>query len=268
VPADAKAWLAGVFDRAAPSYDEVAGSYHEHFGRRLVDRAGVSAGERVLDVACGRGAALVPAAQRVGPAGAAVGVDLSPAMVRLARDALGRAGLESRVEVMDGEALAFPDGGFDRALCAFGVFFLPEPERAAAELHRVLRPGGVVALSTWGREDARWAWEDDLLAGVEVERRAIVRPFDDPGSLTELLDGAGFEAIEVAEETVDVRLADADEWWAWKWSYSLRGVLEQLPADQLDAMRRDAAAHLDAMREPEGLPLRLTALVVTASRPA
>ncbi len=61
---DTKAWLAGVFDRAAPTYDKVAGAYHDHFGERLVELAGVRPGDAVLDVACGRGAVLVPAAAR------------------------------------------------------------------------------------------------------------------------------------------------------------------------------------------------------------
>lgn len=76
--------MSGVFDRAASSYDEVAGAYHDHFGARLVDVVGVGPGDVVLDVGCGRGAILMPAAARVGPGGGVVGVDLSPEMVGLA----------------------------------------------------------------------------------------------------------------------------------------------------------------------------------------
>jgi hypothetical protein len=148
------------------------------------------------------------------------------------------------------------------------VFFLPDPEVAAAEWRRVLTGGGTVAVSSWGREDPRWAWEDDLLDGVEVERRAMVRPFDDEPSLVELLTGAGFADVAVTEEVYEVHLADADEWWAWKWSFSFRGILEQLPEARLDAMRAEAADHLDALRTPEGLPLELVALVATGRRPA
>ena len=56
-----KEWLAGVFDRAAPSYDRIGDAYHDHFGARLAEAAGIHPGARVLDVACGRGAVLVPA---------------------------------------------------------------------------------------------------------------------------------------------------------------------------------------------------------------
>jgi ubiquinone/menaquinone biosynthesis C-methylase UbiE len=63
-----KAWLAGVFDRAAPTYDRVGDAYHEHFARRLVDRLDVAAGSRLLDVACGRGAVLLAAGGIAGSA--------------------------------------------------------------------------------------------------------------------------------------------------------------------------------------------------------
>ncbi len=167
-PSDAKAWLAGVFDRAAPSYDEPAGGYHAYFGVRMVELAGVGHGDVVLDVACGRGAALIPASARVGPTGSVTGIDLSPEMVRLAQHAIASAGLTADISVMDAEELALPMSTYTVVLCAFGVFFLPRPQHALAEFRRVLAPGGVIAVSTWGEEDERWAWEDDLFAGVEA----------------------------------------------------------------------------------------------------
>ena len=255
---DVKTWLAGVFDRAAPTYDVVAGSYHDYFGARLVGLADVRAGDSVLDVACGRGAVLVPAATRVGPSGRVLGVDLSPVMVRLARDRIDQAGVQAEVAVMDAEQLDVPAGAFSVVLCGFGIFFLPEPERAMAGFHRALTHGGTVAVSTWGADDDRWVWEDDLLGDVIVERRAVRRPFDRRADLEELLD-RNFDDVVVITESHDVQLADADEWWAWKWSYSLRGVLEQLAAERLDRLRRDAAERIEAMRVDGGIPLRLEA---------
>ena len=264
---DAKAWLAGVFDRAAPTYDRVGEAYHDFFGERLVDLVDLGPGDRVLDVACGRGAALVPAARRVRDGGRVHGVDLSPSMVTLAGQALAEAGLEGDVEVMDAEHLAVADAAYDATLCAFGIFFFPEPERAAAELSRVLRPGGVVALSTWGAEDERWSWEDELLAMLKPGRRAIVRPFDDPDDVEALLVGAGFEAVSCQVEEREVRFADADAWWAWKWSYSLRGVLEQQDEVTLDAVRRGAVERMKSIVESDGIPCRLSANLVRARKP-
>jgi ubiquinone/menaquinone biosynthesis C-methylase UbiE len=254
-----------VFDRAAETYDVVAGAYHEHFGARLVEQAGIQPGDAVLDVACGRGAVLVPALAATAPGGRVVGIDLSPEMVRLARQRIGD---EAELRVMDAEHLELPDGSFDAVLSGFGIFFLPDPEAAAVGFRRVLRRGGIVALSTWGAEDERWAWEDDLLADVEVAHRAVRRPFDDPTELATLLAGAGFESVEVVPVDHDVQLQSADEWWTWKWSYSLRGVLEQLPTERVARLRREADAHLARLRaEPDGLRVRLQALLATARAP-
>lgn len=218
----AKAWLAGVFDRAAATY--------------------------------------------VGSRGRALGVDLSPEMARLARERVVAAGLDAEVAVMDAERLDLPDASFDRVLCAFGIFFLPDPERALGEFARVLVPGGRVAVSTWGDEDPRWAWEDELLADVAVEQRAVRRPFDRPEDLEALLTGGGFEDVRVEAVRLDIRLAGADEWWAWKWSYSFRGILEQLPATRVERLRAEAQARLDEIDDGDGLPLRLEALFAVGER--
>lgn len=253
--------MAGVFDRAAPTYDRVGDSYHDHFGRRLVDAAGVEPGMSVLDVACGRGAVLLPAVERVGAAGRVVGIDLSPQMVSSARDAVTTAGVAAHVDVdlMDAEHLELGDGSFDVALCAFGVFFFPRPDVAIAEMARVVAPGGVVGLSSWADEDERWAWDDDLLANLVVSRRAVSQPFDQAADLERLLAGAGLDGVTSHAERREIVFATEAEWWEWKWSFSIRGVLEQVEEATREAYR---VAAFDAMREfrtAAGFPMRLVA---------
>ena len=262
-----KPWLAGVFDRAAPTYDRVGEAYHDFFGEQLVDLAGVDPGDSVLDVACGRGAALLPAARRVGDTGRLLGIDLSPEMVALAVRALADKGVRGEARVMDAEHLALDDDSFDTALCAFGLFFFPDPDAAVAEVFRVVRPGGTVAVSTWGPEDERWSWEDDLLATLDTDRRAIVRPFDDAMEIETLLRGVGFTDVTCRLDEREVRFADEDAWWAWKWSYSLRGLLEQQDEATLDRLRRDATERMQPHMEAGGLPCPLTANLVRARRP-
>jgi ubiquinone/menaquinone biosynthesis C-methylase UbiE len=259
-----KRWLAGVFDRAAATYDDPGGGYHDEFGERLVRASGVRACDRVLDVACGRGAVLEPAARVVGRRGRVIGVDLSTEMVRLAGERAATAGLEAATAVMDAEQLDLPDESFDAVLCAFGVFFLPNPERAMAEFRRVLVPGGTVALSTWGAEDPRWDWEIALLSDIAVERRAVQRPFDQPAELEALLVDAGFGDVRVEASHLEVEFADAEEWWAWKWSYSYRGILEQLAPARVERLRAEAEQRLETMTD--GLRLQLEALFAIGCR--
>ena len=143
---DHKAWLAGVFDRAAPTYDRIGEAYHAYFAERLIDLAAPPRDAHLLDIACGRGAVLVAAAAR--GIGRLTGIDVSPTMIELAGADLGAAGVtDVDLRVMDAEHLDFPDARFDVLTAAFALFFLPDPARAAAEFRRVLRPGGVLAVS-------------------------------------------------------------------------------------------------------------------------
>ncbi len=174
--------------------------------------------------------------------------------------------LPGDARVMDAEHLELPDASYDVALCAFGLFFFPEPEAAMAEVFRVVRPGGTVAVSTWGPEDERWSWEDDVLSTLTAERRAVVRPFDSVGEIEALLVGAGFTGVANELDHRDMWFADEEAWWAWKWSTSLRGVLEQQDEATLAQLRRDAENRMRPFKQDAGLPCRLTAHLVSAHR--
>ena len=260
---DHKAWLAGVFDRAAPTYDRIGEAYHSYFAERLIDLTAPARDAQLLDIACGRGAVLVAAAAR--GMGRLAGIDVSPTMIELARSDLRAAGItEVDLRVMDAEHLDFPDARFDVLTAAFALFFLPDPARAAAEFRRVLRPGGVVAVSTWGDEDERWSFEDDLLPTSESPRvRALQQPFSRPEEVTELLAAAAFTNVEVHQEETEINFASKQQWWDWHWSYSVRGLLEQVSPDALDAYREACFREMDALQTAAGYPLRLKALMVT-----
>ena len=116
---------------------------------RLVKRAGILPGQRVLDVACGTGVVSVTAARL----GAHVtGLDLTPELLQRARENSGIAAIEIDWHEGDVEKLPFADVSFDAVLSQFGHIFAPRPEVAIAEMLRVLKPGGTIAFSTWPPE--------------------------------------------------------------------------------------------------------------------
>jgi len=165
-------------------------------GDLVVERAGVEPGMEVLDVACGTGNASIPAAR----AGARVtGLDFAPALLEIARERSADAMVEIEFVEGDAQELPFEDASFDRVVSVFGHMFAPDHERAAAEMKRVLRPGGTIAFACWtpdgaigrmfaaitqvvppppgGQPPLLWGTEDhvrELMGDAEFERDEIV----------------------------------------------------------------------------------------------
>jgi SAM-dependent methyltransferase len=120
----------------------------EGWATDLLDETRPRQGERVLDVACATGIVARLAAARVGQTGTTVGLDLNPGMLAVARSAAGPGAL---IEWQQGNAedMPLPDGTFDLVLCQQGLQFFPNKNMAMREMHRVLAPGGRLALSVW-----------------------------------------------------------------------------------------------------------------------
>ena len=131
-------WSAGDFGRIARSYEAGAAEF--------VADLNIARGTRVLDVACGTGNLALPAAR----AGATVtGVDIAPNLVQQARERAAAEGVRAQFDEGDAEELPYKEGSFDLVLSMFGAMFCPRPERVAAELIRVCRPGGRIVMANW-----------------------------------------------------------------------------------------------------------------------
>lgn len=111
----------------------------------VLDAAAVTAGESVLDVACGTGVLARTARARVGSTGSVTGLDVNPGMLAVARS------IEPEVTWVEGDAaeLPFEDGVFDAVACQFGLMFFPDPAHAVREMLRCVKPGGRVAVAVW-----------------------------------------------------------------------------------------------------------------------
>jgi ubiquinone/menaquinone biosynthesis C-methylase UbiE len=153
------------WDLCAERYDSCTTRAFAPFSEKLLALARLQSGQRVLDVATGGGVAALMAAGLVGPGGRVVGVDLSEAMIALARQKADH-GAVTNVEFgpMDAEHLQFPPDSFDVVLCALGLMLFPQPVNALLEMRRVLKTGGTAVLSVFGR-------------GSRVALRALLEPF-------------------------------------------------------------------------------------------
>ena len=248
---EAKARAAATYDTAADTYDDPANSFWERFGRRTVERLQLPVGARVLDVCCGSGASALAAAARVGPAGSVLGVDLAERMLDLARGKASARGL-GNVEFRRGDmlALGLPAGEFDAVVCVFGVFFVPDVPAAVRALWHLVRPGGRLAITTWGPrffEPATTAFWDSVRA-VRPDLYKGFNPWDricDPPALAAVLREGGVEGAEIVAEPGAHPVPTPEAWWAAVVGSGYRGTLEQLDVGERQQVRQ---ANFDYMR--------------------
>jgi ubiquinone/menaquinone biosynthesis C-methylase UbiE len=176
----------------------------------LVARAALRAGERVLDVACGTGVVARAVAEQVGQTGRVTALDNNPGMLAVAR-ALPQA--STTIEWLEGSVLAlpFPDAAFDVVLCQLGLQFFPDRPLALREMHRVLIPGGRLALNVFGPL-ARNPAPHALIAAVDRHlgpgastTKHTEHALADPEAVAGLLADAGFRGIAIETATKMVR---------------------------------------------------------------
>jgi ubiquinone/menaquinone biosynthesis C-methylase UbiE len=239
----------------------------------LLDLAGLQPGERVLDAACGTGIVARAACSRVGAAGQVTGVDLNPGMLAMARAMAGEAGQAIAWQEGNLEALPFADGSFDVVLCQQGLQFCPDKAAAVAELRRVLREGGRLALSVW--RDIRHA--PYMLAvtgaladhvGIEASQRMSAPcSFGSADALRAVLREVGFKNVQNRIDVLPMRVSSLEQF--------LPGQFMASPiAAEIDALdERARVAFFDDIRgrllpymDDAGLAVPFEAHSVTASR--
>ena len=250
--------IRALFDRVADSYDNVGVDYFQPIGRGLVDALDPQPGERVVDIGCGRGAALIPLATRVSPGGTATGIDLSPGMVEACRAAAAAAGVEVDVRVGDAMAPDLPSGAFDVAASSLVIFFLPDPAAALRAWRELLVPRGRLGISTFGDYSPHWqpveAVFNPYIPPEMRDPRTTGKqgPFATDEGVEGLLRDADYDTVRTSRERMRVRFADKDQWHDWSWSVGLRAVWEAIPTDERDAVRARAYDALEQTRDTDG----------------
>jgi demethylmenaquinone methyltransferase/2-methoxy-6-polyprenyl-1,4-benzoquinol methylase len=205
----------GVFDSVAPRYDLMndlmSAGLHRAWKAYTVMVADVRPGMSVLDIAGGTGDLALAFAPKVGPTGTVVHTDINAAMLGEGRNRLLDAGLALPTLVCDAEALPFPDAHFDRVTVAFGLRNMTHKDRALAQMHRVIKPGGKLLVLEFSKVakplEKVYDWYSfevlprlgKLVAGDDASYRYLaesIRMHPDQESLKTLMQQGGFGHVD------------------------------------------------------------------------
>ncbi|QCQ91231.1 class I SAM-dependent methyltransferase [Rhodococcus sp. SGAir0479] len=252
--------IAGLFDSVVESYDNVGVAFFGPIAERLVDAVAPAPGARVLDIGCGRGAALFRLAAAVGAEGQVTGIDFAPKMVAAtARDARARGLANVDVRVMDAMDPELPHGEFDVITASFVIFFLPDPAAALTRWRSLLVPRGTVGVSTFGAWDPRWEQLSDLIAPYRdrsvftVDPRDPNGPFGSDAGVERLMRSAGLVDARSSQFDLVLRFEDVEQWYAWTRSHGQRMLWESIPENELGHVRDQVFERVDGWRDDSGL---------------
>ena len=247
--------------------------FFDPWARDLADAAELQSGDRILDVACGTGIVSRHAAGRVGPGGAVTGVDLNPSMLAVAREAAASVEPAIDFEQASADALPFADASFDTVICQQGLQFFADRPAALAELARVIRPGGRLALNTCrglAHQPGYRIITDVLRHHVGVQAAEMIQSpfaFGDPEQIRSLVADAGFGDAHPRIAVWTARFASAEAFLRAETASSPLGELvSQLDADVADALVADLDEALARHTDDDGVIFPFETVVVTASR--
>jgi len=245
------------FDRIAPAYDTWAGGQHARIAARLVDLASPAKREHVLDVGTGTGLVAHLVAPRVAP-GTVIGIDLSDNMLAVARSGEHKKSKNIQFLGMAAEHLVFRPGTFDLVTMGEALAYFSDPTTALEEAHRVLKPGGRLAVSCQ-RRSLNTRAQDLFFQGLGplARRHYLSLPrfsserarFGEPDVLPQILAAAGFEVTRLSETITGGRANGAREWTelmagAGPLPYTLIRALGPRYRDELEAEVEAAMASL------------------------
>lgn len=255
------------WQRAAAAYEDNFAPATAPFIQPLLDAAEITAGARILDVACGPGHVAAVAAAR---GARAQGLDFSAAMVRIARAA------HPDIVVTEGDAedLPYPDGAFDAVVSSFGMHHVPRPEAALAQARRVLAPGGCAAFTVWAAPEENLAWRlvFDAIARHGDRTPSQAPPpggsFNQPDDCLRALTAAGFANTSARIVQAEWLVADADALIAALSAGTVRmaAVIAAQHRSTLPAIVADIDREAERYRRGERLAVPIAAILARGTK--
>ena len=240
---EAKRKARETYDSAADFFDHEAIEFWARYGAETVERLDLAKGANVLDVGAGSGASAIPAARIVGSGGKVTAVDLSSNLLNLAKNKAENLSLNN-IEFIQGDMtnLGYPDNTFDAVVCVFAIFFVPDMEKQVGELWRMVKPGGKLAITTWGHEffEPAYANWKNIIKQTRADLHSEFNPWDrisEPNTLRQLMIDGGATNIEVTSEEGYQLVRSPQDWWTIAMGSGLRWAIDQLTPDELAQIR-------------------------------
>jgi len=267
---DAQRRAAFTYNAAADFYEASPLGFWNYFGRKTIDLLSLQNGSRVLDACCGAGASALSAAELVGPKGKVIGVDVAEALLELAQAKAAERRLgNTQFELGDLLSIRFPNESFDAAVCVFGIFFVPDMAAAVQELWRCVRPGGQLAVTTWGPnlfEPANSAFWTSI-KNVRADLYKGFHPWDrinDSASLLMIMREGGAESAKIADENRLHPISAVEDWWIIVLGSGYRGTIEQLNPVEREQVKE---ANLAFIRDEKISAIETNVLYALATKP-
>ena len=243
---------ARAYGAAADHYNDAPLAFWDRFGTATIARLGLTPGDRVLDLCCGAGGSAIPAARAVGPVGRVTAIDVAEPLLDLGRARAAAEGLTNvEFRCTDATSTGLPDKSFDAVVCVFGVFFAADMPGFVAEMWRLVRPGGMLAVTVWGPglfEPANTVfWES--VREVEPALFKAFNPWDEittPDALAGLFTAGGVPGAIAEPASGEQRLTAPDDFWHVVLGTGYRATVEALGEASRARLRQTVTRELRA----------------------
>lgn len=266
-----KPMIEQMFDDAAAAYNRTGPSVFTQFGARLVEHMPLTSSARILDVATGTGAVMLPIARRVGSEGHVTGIDLSSAILKEAERNVRADGLTNvELRKMDAEQLEFPNQSFDVVTCAFSLFLFPDINAALREMYRVCKPGGYIGVSIFDKKPPPFnpGWPILFKQFMEYQRGVrMPQPITYAREEVEiLLSQFGFRSIETHDESNDIIYASIEDWWNFQLTLGPRLTILGMDEETRARFKDEYLAKLRPLLAQDGLHMSVSVVYAVALR--
>lgn len=263
-----KAFIKKTFNGVAGGYDHPAMRFFPKSAEYFISCLNLSGDETVLDVATGTGWVALALARQL-TSGSVTGIDLSDGMLEIAKRKSDEMGISNALfKEMDMQKISFPENTFSDAVCAFGIFFVKDMCGLVSHIASRIKPDGRFIASTF-YENSFSPFSDKLFSrlevyGVKIPEMPWLNVAREEQCVT-LFEQAGLKDVSCEKVYSGYYLKDASEWWNIAWNGGYRGLINQLPPEELETFRDDHLKEIETLSTSEGIYMDMS-ILYTAGR--